>query len=152
MKQEPFCYNWCSFWLGLLPLGGSIVTNNDKHKWFDTWAWGRITGQNRIHWIRSSALSIAIWPIFLCIWGVNLGLGIFQWYVQCPLVPGPWAVWIATRIRLALIVPSGLGGNGEFERKCEEIWEEFWGEIIQNEVSLALGGRTTIKVTLTRIQ
>ena len=24
--------------------------------------------------------------------------------------------------RVALIVPAGLGGNGEFERKFEEIW------------------------------
>ena len=41
-----------------------------------------------------------------------------------------------------IVLPAGLGGNGEFERKSEEIWEE----IIQNEVSL--GGSFTINVTL----
>ena len=39
-------------------------------------------------------------------------------------------------------LPAGLGRNGEFERRFEEIWEE----IIQNEVSL--GASPTIKVTL----
>ena len=38
-------------------------------------------------------------------------------------------------------LPAGLGGNGEFERKFEEIEEE----ITQKEVSL--GGSPTIKVT-----
>ena len=33
--------------------GGSIVTANDEHKWFDTWASERITGRIRIHMIRS---------------------------------------------------------------------------------------------------
>ena len=33
-------------------------------------------------------------------------------------------------------LPVGLGGNGEFERKFEEIREEIWEEILQNEVSL----------------
>ena len=42
-------------------------------------------------------------------------------------------------------LPAGQGGNGEFERKLEEI-EEIWGEIIQNEVNL--WGSPTIKVTM----
>ena len=49
-------------------------------------------------------------------------------------------------------LPAGLEGNGEFDKKFEEIWrnlkkfEEIWEEIIQNEVSL--GGIPTINVTL----